>query len=239
MTSATLELLKRNAHLFKRGGALLEIGEQNMYGDVGCQELWSSTDDPHAHQMIEWANAQRDLFMLAKAVYRMLFAPSLIEAIDLNGTPEAIRQDLNGPLQLERQYDVVYNGGTAEHIFNIAMTFKSMHDACNMGGYMIHEAPWQGWPDHGFYNLQPGLFYDLAYANEYELACLYVTHFQSNWSLRIESREQLHQLTDIPNNAMLFVLFRKTVDAPFRLPLQSVYAGRLSEEGQAAWRERR
>lgn len=210
------------------GGSLLEIGEANWYGDI-------LPDFPHP----EGGN----LFEIAKAMYAAVFAPSRMLAVDMNGTLEALRQDLNAPLNLGgEQFDVVINHGTAEHIFNIAQVFRSIHDHCQPGGLMVHESPFTGWIDHGFFCLQPTLFYDLAAANCYEIVLVAVEDMAAKTHQRLESREHVITLAaagQLPANSMLFVALRKLFDIPFRLPSQGVYSGRLSAAGNQAWRDLR
>jgi SAM-dependent methyltransferase len=225
-------LLKEHAPLFKRGGALLEIGEANWYGDVDPSVLFDYSD-------IAWARIcghKPDAFTITKYAYRLLFDPSTIEAVDMGGTRAAMRQDLNGLLKLPRRYDVVINHGTAEHVFSIAQVFYSMHYATLPGGYMVHDAPLTCF-DHGFFNLNPTLFYDLAAANGYEIVSVSV-YWIGGKILRFETHEQFHGKSFEPN-AMLYVVYRKPHDKPFVIPTQGVYAGTLSEAGQQAWRDNR
>lgn len=238
-------LLKEHANLLKRGGSLLEIGEANWYGDVEPVECIlhdnQLENDPFyfRYNTFKKTIESGNLFAIARIAYEVLWSPKVVHSVDINGTKDAFRQDLNGPLKLPRKYDTIINHGTAEHVFNIAHVFKSMHDACVTGGYMIHESPFTGWVDHGFYTLQPTLFYDVAHANEYEVISLSICEIKSGTIIRVESREHLHALTELPNNALLFVVMRKTVDKPFRIPMQGVYDLRLSEEGIKAWQEKR
>lgn len=232
------QLLKEHAPLLARGGSLLEIGEANWYGDMGLDEVRKgfTADTPILLDDLFSTLEDCNSFDVVKIIYHLLFEPSSVDSIDFNGTPDALRQDLNGPLQLPRLYDTIINHGTAEHIFNIAMVFKSIHDWCKTGGYMIHESPFTGWVDHGFYCLQPTLFYDVAAANEYELVSLSICEINSRTILRVESREHFHQMAgNVPRNAILFVVMRKAVDAPFRVPMQGYYDSRLSEKGKEAW----
>jgi hypothetical protein len=220
-----------------RGGSLLEIGEANWYGDA---DLFTETgfDD----SMMD-ALRKGDYFAIAKAFYAATFAPSEIVSVDLHGTPDAQRFNLNEAFtSLCHQFDVVINHGTAEHIFNIAQVFRTMHERCADGGLMVHESPFTGWIDHGFYCLHPTLFYDLAHANNYEIVLVALEHIDSKWTLRLDDREHVHRLAEageLPNNAMLFVCFRKLGDAEFRVPMQGYYGGALSDQGNRAWREMR
>lgn len=219
------ELLKRLQSHLPRGGTLLEIGEANWYRDV----------EPD-FQCPEPSN----LFDVAKALYAALFNPSRVVSIDFNGTPAAIRADLNKPLPPLGQFDLIINHGTAEHVFNIAQVFASMHNACKVGGLMIHESPFTGWLDHGFYCLQPTLFYDLAAANGYEIVSVNIEEIKERVIIPVESREHCVALIvdgKVPDNAMLYVALRKVAAAPFTIPQQGYYAKTLSEAGAKAWEE--
>jgi SAM-dependent methyltransferase len=207
----------------KRGCSLLEIGEANWYGDI---------EPPFPHQGL-------DPFAIAKACYRNFFEPSEIVSIDMNG-PTALKLDLNQPIALNQQFDLVYNHGTMEHVANPQNVMRTMHAHCERGGLMVHEAPWTGWLDHGMVSFQPTWFYDHAHANDYDIR--YFAIEQADWRLLIEviDREHMHSLIanhKIPKGAMLYVAMRRTSDAQFKIPMQGVYDNKLSEEGKAAWKE--
>lgn len=216
------ELFMRLKPLLPVGGSLLEIGEANWYGDL----------DPASVGL-----AGADLFAIAKDFYRQLFEPRRIVSIDINGTPAAMRCDLNKPLPPIGRFDVVINHGTAEHVFDVAQVFLSMHNACAVDGLMIHESPFTGWLDHGFYCLQPTLFYDLAAANGYEIVSVDIEEIRSRQIINVASREAMTDLlaAGVPNNAMLFVVYRKLQSGEFRIPFQGYYAQTLSERGAKAW----
>lgn len=205
------------------GGMLLEIGEANWYGDL----------DPAEVGLPRCAN----WFDTAKAFYRDLFAPTRVDSVDMNGTPAALGLDLNAPLPLKCCYDISINHGTAEHIFNIGQVFRSMHDWTKAGGLMIHESPCTGWLDHGFYTLQPTLFYDLAAANGYKIELIALEEIASRTTIKLIHRDHFAELAkvgDVPNNSMLFVAMRKAGGA-FRVPMQGYYDRKLSEAGNRAW----
>lgn len=240
--------------ILPRGGSLLEIGEANWYGDT-IPDFPCRNDNLHD---------------IAKDFYAALFAPGRIVSIDADGTPDAIRYDLNEPIPsrhdtrnekcpgnssvaitgcdgflclcpgrpIDEIFDISINHGTAEHVFNIAQVFRTMHGATMCGGLMIHESPFIGWIDHGFYCLQPTLFYDLAAENCYEIVTVAVEEIQSQTIIRLDHRDHATQLAaegKLPNNSMLFVVFRKLTDRPFRIPMQGYYARRLSHAGMKAW----
>jgi hypothetical protein len=243
-------------NLFERGvlssgGALLELGEANWYGDLPplkvLEDIQALVKDPERRdalvrritEVVEHQTANSS-FDIVKIYYELFFAPSEMQAIDFHGSETAQKLDLNGPITLNRRFDVVINNGTAEHIFNIGQVFRTMHDYTVPGGMMLHEGPFVGWIDHGFYTLQPTLFFDLAERNRYEICGMYVGKPGFETILQIRTRDDVHELAKanrIPDNSLLFVYFRKdTQDSPFEIPMQGYYREGLSEAGMAAWR---
>ncbi len=225
------KLLRQIQPMLPRGGSLLEIGEANWYGDLEPH----FPHFPYIAPPLSVCPHSEQPFAMAKAFYADLFAPSSIVSIDMDGTPAALKYNLNYPLPVSTsRFDVVINHGTAEHVFNIAQVFASMHDRCEVNGVMIHDAPFTPWIDHGFYCLQPTLFYDLAHANCYEVAHVSLYEIKSGWTQRVDSRDHISQI-DIPNNACLFVVYRKRYETEFCVPTQGYYGGGLSAAGRKSW----
>lgn len=238
ISAAHYRLMIEHRDILPRGGDVLQIGEANWYGDVDPIELLNLAEDASFTPILIQAHHDRDLFTIARTFYAVLFAPSRIDSVDMHGTPAALRQDLNRPLKLSRKYDMSINHGTCEHVFHVAQVFASMHAWTKPGGLMIHESPWLGWPDHGFYSLHPTLFYDLAAANGYELVSLTAFDIGTGQCVRPESREHLAYLLrqgDVPGNACLFVVLRKGAESEFKIPQQGVYSGALDETGKENW----
>ena len=71
-------------------------------------------------------------------------------------------------------YNVVLDVGTAEHCFNIGTALENMASFVKEGGWIIHENP-ANWGNHGFYNLNPTLFYDFYTDNGFEVEELSLT----------------------------------------------------------------
>lgn len=219
------QILKSLKSILPQGGSLLEIGEANWYGDVDPSECGF---EANGHNPFE----------IAKLIYADLFAPKRIVSVDIQGTSQSLKFDLNNPIHVRGQFDVVMNHGTAEHIFNIGQVFKTMHERTNVGGLMIHEAPFTGWIDHGFYCLQPTLFFDLAAANSYRIERMVIEEIKTKVMVDVTCRDDVHlrhECRELPDNSMLFVAMTKTLDEPMKLPLQGYYNQTLSEIGKRAW----
>lgn len=107
-------------------------------------------------------------------------------AIDVNSERNSIPMDLNMNLQEKynfyNQYSLVTNNGTGEHIFDQAEVFRNMHNLTKVGGIMINLLPMTTWINHGFYNFNPVLFRDIAYANNYQWCFLWLGNNEGNYA---------------------------------------------------------
>jgi SAM-dependent methyltransferase len=238
--------------LFPRGGDLLEIGEANWYGDISLDVLRQdiavfAAAEQRAELLagVERAVGREDeaTWELAKIFWQTFLSPTSITAIDLGGTKAAHKLDLNEAIDIGQRFDIVHNAGTLEHVFDIAQAFRNMHNLTRPGGFMIHHAPFVGWVDHGFYALQPTLFWDLAEANDYRIHLMLYAEIDPPRLESLASREAVLEMAKagrIGRNANLAaVLQRPAADAPFRIPFQGYYAGRISQAAVDAWSQLR
>lgn len=109
-------------------------------------------------------------FKTTKEFYASLGCQDYV-ALDVNDEHDATIADLNFPVDLGRTFDLVTNSGTGEHIFNQYAVFKNAHDLSHK--YMLHVLPFSPWINHGFFNYNPILFRDLAFANSYtSMVCI-------------------------------------------------------------------
>lgn len=229
---ALLEHLSKQKQL-PVGGTLLEIGQANFYGDFDLNT--SAINWPLAAK--EHLKNSKDDFAIARCIYEALFAPTFIQSIDKHG-PDALDLNLNYYHDVGK-FDLVYNHGTAEHIFNVGNVFHIMHDSTELGGLMIHESPFTGWVEHGFYNFQPTLFWDLATANNYQVVLFAVEHIATKSAMIVRQREDIIDMSQkgtLQNNSMLYVALRKQDNNAFRFPEQAVYFQTTSLKVQDAWK---
>ena len=96
-----------------------------------------------------------------------VFGYTTYRSIDLDDPRADWRCDLNHPVDISEKFDMITNFGTAEHIFNIGEVFRSMHTLLKDGGIQLHIMPAFGDVNHGFYNVHPTVYFDVAKANDY------------------------------------------------------------------------
>ena len=109
------------------------------------------------------------------------------------------RLDLNQPFKLPWQFSVVTNFGSSEHIFNIAQSFRTIHELLEPGGVALFVLPAFGDIDHGFWNVHPTVYFDVAEENGYTIEdFLYVDNFGVRSRLAEERPDEPFSFRDLP-----------------------------------------
>jgi hypothetical protein len=232
-------LSERN--VFPTNPQVLELGEQHWHGDISIELLESDIsnrvkDLVKKQELLDNLNCLSEVkdkkknFDLAKVAYKLFLNYSTVSAIDLHGTDDAFKFDLNEPIKMEHLFDIVINCGTGEHVFNIYQFFKTIHEVTAPDGIMIHVMPFLGWTDHGFFNLQPTLYWDLAQYNNYEVVCF---TYQSDANTLTEvsdragvmdSMEALARKGNPVISSNIYLAFKKSNSSkPFQIPMQGFF----------------
>lgn len=98
--------------------------------------------------------------------------------------------DFNHPISenYHEKYDVIFDGGTLEHIFHFPNCLENIHHMLKPGGIIIHFSPSHNHVDHGFYMFSPTVYYDYYSTNKYSILKsnifeYQVEHFKKNWTI--------------------------------------------------------
>jgi hypothetical protein len=115
--------------------------------------------------------------------FRRLGATSVdsLDASDFEGA--TIIADLNQPLpqDLRRRFSAVFDGGTLEHVFDIATAMRSCLDLVELGGHYIASSPANNWPGHAFYQFSPELVYrTLSPQTGYRMRAAFMVELRRN-----------------------------------------------------------
>lgn len=141
--------------------------------------------------------------------------------------------DLNEPdvwRRVGKQFNLVIELGTLEHVFHIPNALWNMVNLCAVGGEIIHGAPMNNWPNHGFYQLSPTLFYDFYQANGCEVVEAFICQVSETpdgrqvrtpYSPRPSFKSPI-PLDAIPYNFQCRVRKFRTVET-MNIPLQGAY----------------
>ncbi|MBI9077610.1 MAG: methyltransferase domain-containing protein [Desulfatibacillum sp.] len=90
--------------------------------------------------------------------------------------------DMNTPIPetLANSYDLVFEHGTLEHIFDIKTAFENIIRMVKVGGTIFHLAPLD-LVNHGFYNFSPTLYYDIYRVNGFMPVTFFMAESPEKW----------------------------------------------------------
>lgn len=226
-----LTYLRQNGNLPTKPH-VLEFGEANWFGDMPVQQLVNDIEalvgdeSRKRHLLSELEKAQQDpepssKREIAKIFYATLLDQESLTAVDLFGSAEALALDVNQPLALGKQFDICFDFGTAEHVFNLYQLFKSVHESTRPGGLMIHGTALSGWYDQGFYNFKPEYYWALAAKNGYEVLAMVYAELHPLKMVEIQSQEDFLAMAkegQIGNDSLLYAVMRKPAgDSEFQI----------------------
>jgi len=220
-------LLRDIASRFRLGGRVATLGEQ-----------WLSFD-PEQIAILPEAAALRGAVLSQERPAATFFGRlgfTATESVDLDRAGGATHLfDLNlpeTPTALVGNFDLVFNGGTLEHVFHLPNALANISRMLCADGVALHVLPCHNWVDHGFYQFSPCLMFDYYRAAGFE--CLesmllgYALEQPDRWLVRcawpglfgaglagtLDSGAYLH----------LFAARRGPTVAPNPMPIQTLYA---------------
>ena len=87
---------------------------------------------------------------------------SKVDSMDFSDFEGAsIVQDLSGTIKpsLKGKFDVIYDGGTCEHIFDLPTAYANIDLLLKPEGVLIGHSPCNNWINHSFYQINPEMVY--------------------------------------------------------------------------------
>lgn len=121
-------------------------------------ELIDRVNQAYGTQLQEGLAAEK----WAEAFFQQLGAGE-VNSLDYSAYEGAqYTHDMNQPWpngQPPGQFDVVFDGGTLEHVFNLPQGLMNAMSLVSVGGHYLGASPGDGWLGHGFHQLQPELFF--------------------------------------------------------------------------------
>lgn len=103
-------------------------------------------------------------------IFNTLGCITKIDALDYSDYEGAniifdLNQHKTQTLLPELKYDLVIDGGTLEHVYNVSNAVNNVNNFVNINGFIYHMLPCAGWVNHGFYSFSPTFFID-SYCSE-------------------------------------------------------------------------
>lgn len=166
------------------GGSVLQLGRQTCAFTRGDLRVWAA----RAGARLCRETLDRTRGALDDVAFFGALGFDEVVSLDVSSFEGATCiADLNDPLpaSLRERFDLVFNGGTLEHVFNVPGALANVHHALRIGGRAVHICPASQQVDHGLYSFSPTLFLDYYSANRYEIAHAYVFEartWESPWT---------------------------------------------------------
>lgn len=140
--------------------------------------------------------------------------------------------DLNQPVPPEwkEQFDVVYDGGTLEHVFNFPVALRNAMELLRPGGRLFIHTCANNLCGHGFYQFSPELFYRaLSLENGFEVERMIIFRVgpYGRWhevSDPDKIRERVELITFMPVQMLVQARRVKIVPIFEKTPQQSDYS---------------
>jgi len=183
-----------------RGASLIDLGPQDIqvprpYLEARARQQLGADAAAGAAAVYDGQSARRD----AQAPYYALFGVGQYSSADLDDDRATYKLDLNRTAEGLPRFDIVTDFGTAEHVYDIARVFETMHALLKPGGLALHVVPAFAFPNHGFYTPNPNLFVEFARANDYRLVDFsYVDNMFVREKLQAERPPRIFDFDTLP-----------------------------------------
>jgi hypothetical protein len=136
--------------------------------------------------------------------------------------------DLNRPIHHGSRFHTIVDGGSLEHVFDIAQAFRNLTNLCDVDGRIFHALPVNNLNGHGFWQFCSDLLYSL-YSDRngfVDTKVFYASTLQSRyWHLAPPpihgSRVEIVSIEPV----ILLCVTTKQFDADFINPIQPYYLG--------------
>jgi hypothetical protein len=166
---------------------------------------------------------------------------SELHALDLNTYEGAdIVHDLNDavpPADCMRRFDLVLDGGTLEHVFDVFSALRATCQMTRLGGRVVHISPLSNCVDHGFYSFSPTFFADFYSANGWAVHRIAIARFLKDpardpWTLVDYEPHQWGEIGALePGSYFTLACAQRLTDAACEVRPQQAYYRRVWSVG--------
>jgi len=142
---------------FQPGGRTLMLGRQGFTIQTPFRDFYEKTLANHGFDGTRFDLVQEDGY--AETLMSKLGFGDM-ETMDFSDYQGAtILHDLNKklPKNLEKKFDLIVDGGTIEHVFNVPVALETMYRMLKPGGRFVSANGMSGWHGHGMYQFSPEL----------------------------------------------------------------------------------
>jgi hypothetical protein len=200
------------------------VTEQQLDKLLGAEAVSRLTYRDDSEAIIRWHKLDGQISRIAET--RSVFAELGITSdfVDITASRGfEIVLDLNqpAPMELADRYDIVYDGGTLEHCFNVGQVMRNICGFLRMGGFVIHVNP-MNYYNHGFFNFNPTFYHDWYVQSGNTIASSFYAIYGPVLAPQYTMLDPVASFR-IPERAVLMVAATKSSAAEPCWPMQSKY----------------
>lgn len=178
-----------------------------------------------SHRIIAWHSMQDHLDQVIETFSLFKAMGMRMTVLDINTVRgDEIICDLNEPIpdSLAGKFDIVLDGGTLEHCFNVGQAVKNFVAMLKVNGYVVHGNPLFAL-NHGFFNFCPTFYYDFYRDNAHKLMGPIYGYVQRGLDYDAIELPPTDRFPKAAVNSWLSVVAQKLHDRPNVWPTQTKY----------------
>jgi hypothetical protein len=227
-----LQLLSKVAAKLERPCRLVSLGYPDMLlteaqlaalvGEENVQHLRFRDD---AAGILRWHGLQDDIQRVPETRSVLAMLGIHCEFVDIAASRGDERiVDLNHPVppELLGRYDIVFDGGTLEHCFNVGQVMRNILGFCKVGGFIMHVNPLNMY-NHGFFSFSPTFYFDWYVRSGNQIVTPFFGVSGKLLEQRVVQLEPLAGFKDMPERSGIVVVARKVQAGEPAWPTQSKY----------------
>ena len=188
-------------------GRVLTLGHQHLHLDPAThRRILARLGLPLADEVPGYAD---DLLTALGAAH--------VESLDASAYEGATRlHDLNEPVPAawHGQFDLVFDGGTLEHVFNFTTALKNCMQMVKPNGRFVSVTVPNNWCGHGFYQFSPELFFRaLSPENGFSVVEMYFADVEGRHCYRVVDPAAVQARVQLWTSDPVFLLVHARRDA--------------------------
>ncbi len=245
ISRAGARLLLEEARQRPFSGRMLQLGRQRIHFDQSDMDRLAALHSVDLQRAIPPTNVFKpidDPSCLDDGSFFSELGFHEVESLDYSSdeNPTYVH-DLNNlvPSILKDRFDMIYDGGTMEHVFDVRSVLRNIFEMLHVGGRIIHSSPSSNHIDHGFYMFSPTLFLDYYATNNFLIHDLQfffysAAHNTEPWSIHAYEAGCLDGFSmggfDKGKMVGITISAEKTTESTCdRIPQQGMYAKRWKD----------
>ncbi|MDY0882650.1 hypothetical protein ACFPL7_06800 [Dongia soli] len=232
MNVAVLDALLKVANQFageKRVASLgypdLLVTHERLVGFFGADVLASAARRPDLDRILSLHGLTGQMNCVYDTIGLLASRGIHMDCLDIVATRGSeIVVDLNEqiPSELVGQYEIVFDGGTMEHCFNVPQVLKNILAMTKVGGYIVHVNPLNMF-NHGFYSFSPTFYHDFYSQGGHRLAAAIHGFNGPSLAPNVFTLPTVQRFDKAPERASLIVIAQKMVERDAGWPVQTKY----------------